>query len=99
MTHPEENNKSRQGRMRNSTKFAVSLPCREFLDMEAVRKKAGLTRSAFILEALRAWKDARLQAALIRRYREGYRLRPEAAALAEALAQSSTDALESEDWG
>ena len=66
--------------------------------MEAVRKKAGLTRSAFILEALRAWKDARQQASLVRQYREGYRLRPEAAALAEALAQTSADALEREDW-
>ncbi len=84
--------------MRNSTKFAVSLPYREFQDMEDVRKKAGLTRSAFILEALRAWKDARERAALIKRYKEGYRLRPEAAALAEALAQSSADALEAEDW-
>jgi Arc/MetJ-type ribon-helix-helix transcriptional regulator len=84
--------------MRNSTKFAVSLPCREFLEMEAVRKKAGLSRSAFILEALRALKDSRQQAALIRRYREGYRLRPEGAALAEALAQTSSDALAAEEW-
>jgi hypothetical protein len=84
--------------MRNSTKFAVSLPCREFLDMEAVRKKAGLSRSAFILEMLRAWKESRERAALIKRYREGYRLRPEAAALAEALAQSSAGVLEAEEW-
>ena len=84
--------------MRNSTKFAVSLPCREFLDMEAVRKKAGLSRSAFILETLRAWKESRERAALIKRYREGYRLRPEAAALAEALAQSSAGVLEAEEW-
>lgn len=66
--------------------------------MEAVRKKAGLTRSAFILEALRAWKEAREQASLIKKYREGYRLRPEGAALAEALAQTSADALTGEDW-
>ena len=66
--------------------------------MEAVRKKAGLSRSAFILEALRAWKDAREQSSLVRRYQEGYRLRPEAAALAEALAQTSSDALASEKW-
>jgi hypothetical protein len=84
--------------MRNSSKFAVSLPCREFLDMEAVRKKAGLSRSAFILEALRAWKDSRERAALVKRYQEGYRLRPEAAALAEALAQSSADILGAEEW-
>lgn len=84
--------------MINSTKFAVSLPCREFSDMEAVRKKAGLTRSAFILEALRAWKDARQKASLVKQYREGYRLRPEAAALAEALAQTSADALPAEEW-
>jgi metal-responsive CopG/Arc/MetJ family transcriptional regulator len=84
--------------MRNSTKFAVSLPCREFDDMEAVRKKAGLSRSAFILEALRAWKESRQQASLIRKYQEGYRLRPEGAALAEALARTSTDALGGEEW-
>lgn len=66
--------------------------------MEAVRKKAGLSRSAFILEALRAWKDARQKASLVKQYREGYRLRPEAAALAEALAQTSADALPAEDW-
>ncbi len=84
--------------MRNSTKFAVSLPCREFLDMEVVRKKAGISRSAFILEALRAWKESRECAALVRRYQEGYRLRPEAAALAKALAQSSAGVLEAEEW-
>ena len=66
--------------------------------MEAVRKRAALTRSAFILEALRAWRESRQQARLIKRYKEGYRIRPESAALAEALAQSSADALTNEEW-
>jgi len=66
--------------------------------MEAVRKKAGLNRSAFILEALRTWKESRQQALLVKRYQEGYRLRPEAAALAEALARTSSEALAGEDW-
>jgi len=35
--------------MRKSAKFAVSIPWEEFKDLEAIRRKAGLSRSGFLL--------------------------------------------------
>jgi metal-responsive CopG/Arc/MetJ family transcriptional regulator len=84
--------------MRSSVKFTVSIPWKEYDEMEAVRKKAGVTRSAFILEILSAWKDARRRESAIRSYVAGYRRTPEDSALAEALARAAAEILPAEDW-
>jgi len=84
--------------MRNSVKFTVSIPWKEYDEMEAVRKKAGVTRSAFILETLSAWKNARRRENAIRQYVAGYRETPEDPALAEALARAAAEILPAEDW-
>jgi hypothetical protein len=84
--------------MRNSIKFTVSIPMKEYDEMEAVRKKAGLTRSAFFLGTFRAWKDARRRENAVRSYIAGYRQTPEDPALAAALAQAAAEILPSEDW-
>jgi hypothetical protein len=84
--------------MRNSVKFTVSIPMKEYDEMEAVRKKAGMNRSAFFLGTFRAWKDARRRESAIKSYVAGYRDVPEDPALAEALAQAAAEILPSEEW-
>jgi hypothetical protein len=84
--------------MRNSVKFTISIPWKEYDEMEAVRKKAGVTRSAFILETLSAWKNARRRENAVRSYVAGYRETPEDPALAEALALAAAEILPDEDW-
>ena len=84
--------------MRNSMKFTVSIPWKEFDEMESIRKKAGVTRSAFFLGAFRAWKDARRREDEVKRYLTGYRAKPEESALAEALARAAAEILPAEDW-
>jgi len=84
--------------MKNSVKFTVSIPWKEYDEMEAVRKKAGVTRSAFILETLSEWKDARRRENAVKSYVAGYRGTPEDPALAEALAQAAAEILPAEDW-
>jgi len=84
--------------MRNSAKFAVSLPWKEFQELERIREKAQLSRSAFILRAFQSWKETQKKAELIKIYEEGYRKMPEDASFAEALAGTARDALRDEEW-
>lgn len=66
--------------------------------MEAIRKKAGLSRSGFLLSTFRFWREARERERLVREYENGYRQRPEGASLAEAMADTSAESLPDEDW-
>jgi len=84
--------------MRKSAKFAVSIPWEEFVELEAIRKKAGLSRSGFLLSAFRFWKEARERERLLRAYENGYRQKPEDASIAEAMADTAADSLPEEDW-
>lgn len=84
--------------MRKSAKFAVSLPWEEFMELEALRRKVGLSRSGFLLAMFRAWKDAREKDRLVKAYVNGYRRKPEVADLSEALAAAAAEALPEEDW-
>jgi hypothetical protein len=85
--------------VRKSTKFAVSIPWEEFKELEAVRRKAGLSRSGFILSTFRAWKEARERERLVREYENGYRRKPEDASITEAMAATSAESMSEEDWG
>ena len=84
--------------MRKSAKFAVSLPWEEFQELEAVRRKAGLSRSGFLLMTIRAWRETRLKERQVRAYENGYRNKPENSAFADAAAATAADALPDEDW-
>ena len=67
--------------MRKTIKFAVSMRGEEFEAMEAIRKKIGLTRSAFIRAAFQTWREARREESSRRSDVEGYRQIPEDASL------------------
>jgi len=84
--------------MRKSAKFAVSIPWEEFKELETIRRKAGLSRSGFLLATFRAWKEAREKERLVREYENGYRQKPEDASIAEAMAATSAEAMPEEDW-
>lgn len=43
--------------MSKTIRFTISVPAAEFKELEAVRRKAGKTRSLFVREAVRARKD------------------------------------------
>ena len=42
--------------MGNTIKFTISVPTEEFKELEALRRKAGKTRSQFVRDAVRAWE-------------------------------------------
>ncbi len=84
--------------MRKAIKFAVSIPWEEFKELEAIRKKAGLSRSGFLLSTFRAWREARERERLVREYENGYRQNPENASVAEALAGTAAESITEEDW-
>jgi len=60
-----------------TVKVAISLPKEEFDAVERLRQELGLSRSALIARALRAWLEERSEEQQIRRYLEGYRRNPE----------------------
>lgn len=84
--------------MSKSIKFAVSIPDDEFRDLEALRKKQGLTRSAVVSKALRLWKETRKMEKLVRSYVEGYKKIPEVLTEIKALEKVSCESLSTEDW-
>ncbi len=43
--------------MGNTIKFTISMPAGEFKELEALRHKAGKTRSQFVRDAVRAWES------------------------------------------
>ena len=84
--------------MRGSVKFAISIPNKEFKELEAFRKKKGVSRSKFILETINLWKKSMEKTRLIRIYEEGYKKIPENLRKAEAWERASLSALSKEEW-
>jgi hypothetical protein len=84
--------------MRKAVKFAVSIPWEEFKELEASRRKVGLSRSGFLLSTFRAWREARERERLVREYENGYRQKPEDASVAEAMAGTAVESIPEEDW-
>jgi len=63
--------------MNRAVKFAVSLPDKDFQELEKFRKKRGISRSKLVLDALRQLRESREKERLINNYVEGYRKIPE----------------------
>jgi hypothetical protein len=84
--------------MAKSVKFAVSIPGNEFEELETLRKKKRLTRSGFIRETLRLWKEETEKRRLVNIYEEGYRKVPENLTDMEAWERASLSSLTSEEW-
>lgn len=83
--------------MRNTLKIAISLPKEDFYNLEHIRKKLGFSRSTIIDKAIRFWLDYREKEESIKRYREGYKKKPESIQEIEAFEQASAEAFKEED--
>jgi metal-responsive CopG/Arc/MetJ family transcriptional regulator len=84
--------------MGKAVKFAVSIPGSEFKELEVLRKKKGLSRSAFIRETIRLWKEEKEKERLVKAYEDGYKKVPENLAVVEAWEKASLSAFSSEEW-
>jgi len=84
--------------MNRSVKFAISIPDKEFKELEAFRRKKGVSRSKLILEAIQFWKEAKEKEKLVRIYEEGYKRIPENLTNIEAWEKASLSAFSQEEW-
>ena len=84
--------------MSGSVKFAVSMPDKEYKELESFRKKKGISRSKFILEFFQVWKETKNRERLIRTYEEGYKKLPEDPVKVEAWEKASRTVFSRSDW-
>jgi Arc/MetJ-type ribon-helix-helix transcriptional regulator len=63
-----------------------------------LRKKKGLSRSEFIRETIRLWKEEKEKERLVRVYEDGYKRVPENLANIEAWEKASLNSLSREEW-
>lgn len=84
--------------MNRSVKFAISIPDKEFKELEAFRRKKGVSRSKLILEAIKLWKETKEKEKLVRIYEEGYKRVPENLTNIEAWEKASLSAFSQEEW-
>lgn len=84
--------------MSGSVKFAVSIPDKEYKELESFRKKKGISRSRFILEVIQLWKETKERERLIRAYEEGYRKFPENPGDTEVWEKASQGVFSRDDW-
>jgi Arc/MetJ-type ribon-helix-helix transcriptional regulator len=84
--------------MGKAVKFAVSISGNEFKELEDLRKKKGLSRSEFIRETIRLWKEEKEKERLVRVYEDGYKRVPENLANIEAWEKASLNSLSREEW-
>jgi len=78
--------------MAGAVKIAISMPGEEFKELEALRKKEGLSRSRFIIEAVKRFKEEKEKERLARIYEEGYKRVPETLQIAEGWERVSLGA-------
>ena len=79
-------------------KIGISLEEREYLQLEADRKKLGLQRSRAIREALKLWHNRLVTGEQIRRYEAGYARHPESPKEVRALEKAAAQAFTDESW-
>lgn len=85
--------------MQSACKIAISLPKEEFRELEKVRAKMGIGRSAVVAQAIRFWLHQRGNEQMIKRYQEGYRQRPERVFDLMAFEKAELEVLDAEeDW-
>jgi metal-responsive CopG/Arc/MetJ family transcriptional regulator len=84
--------------MGKAVKFAISISSNEFKELEVLRKKKGLSRSEFIRETIRLWKEEKEKERLVRVYEDGYKRVPENLANIEAWEKASLNSLSREEW-
>ena len=87
--------------MQNFIKTAISLPTDTYRRAEALRRKAGKSRSELYASAIEALLSAIEVRESDARYEDGYRAKPETArerADAQAFLKAGLPSLDKEDW-
>jgi len=85
--------------MQNTAKIAISLPRDDFNQMEQLRQKMGVGRSAIIGQAIHFWLQQRKKQQMIKRYEEGYREKPESVFDLKGFERGQLEVLNpEEDW-
>ena len=79
-------------------KVAITIPEKEFRQVEAIRKQLRTTRSAVILRALERWLTAQRAVALDRQCQGAYRWRPETQPEVDVQRVLAMSLLMSEAW-
>ncbi len=82
--------------MQNSFKIAISLPKKDYIEIEKIRKKTGLARSAIIDQAIRFWLKRKNIDKMIRRYEAGYKKKPESMQETRAMERAAAEAFQEE---
>lgn len=75
----------------NTVRLTISQPRTQYREMEAARKKLGLSRSGFFQGLIEAWLRSAEEKERVRQYIEGYRRKPENLEELEAWAKASAE--------
>ena len=84
--------------MNRAVKFAVSLPDKDFQELEKFRKKRGISRSKLVLDALRQLRESKEKERLINNYVEGYRKIPEKLHDLEGWEKAAVNTFSEGEW-
>ena len=84
--------------MSRSVKIAISLPEKDFKELENQRIKEGVSRSKFILQTLKTRKEEMEKQKLIKMYVEGYKKMPENPSEIKAREKASLKVFSEGDW-
>lgn len=81
----------------NTVKIAISLPREDFKLINAMSKKLGISRSAFIDKTIHYWVNKRKEQYMVREYVKGYNLKPEKLSHIAELEKVESEALNPEE--
>jgi len=84
--------------MNRTVKFAVSLPDKDFQELEKFRKKRGISRSKLVLDALRQLRESKEKERLVKNYVEGYRNIPEKLPDLEGWEKAEANTFSQGEW-
>lgn len=81
----------------STVKTGVSLPKDEYQQLEKIRRKMGLSRSALFKKVLSSWLKNLQEQEKVKRYIEGYKKHPESVREIKAIEKASAEAFLAED--
>ena len=79
-------------------KVAISIPTNDLSQIEKLCHRQNLSRSRFILLAIRRWFEAAKEQSLIEQYIRGYQTVPEDIALIRTMQTMQRRVLDKESW-
>lgn len=85
--------------MQNTAKVAISLSRDDFNQIEQLRQRMGVGRSAIVSQAIHFWLEQRKKQQMIKRYQEGYMEKPEKVFDLKGFEKTQLEVLNpEEDW-